>query len=138
MTTTESLIARLRQCEAIRDLAEQRARKAHNTAADAFGMAELLAWESGPLDVKRAWVEGYLRLILDTSDPYAMAGLRAVCERTDKRPINGGHKFYWHDVSGREAQHRAELLRAQWSRLEHGPVEAFLAECLTVLETDHG
>ena len=94
-----------------------------------------------------------LRLILSPEDPYAMAGLRAVCERADGRwSVGADNKslvqmFF---VDGPDGKVRAagcyplpEAVRdrqvpafraAHWSRLEHGPVEAFLAECLTVLD----
>ena len=105
MTTTDTLIARLRQCEAIRDLAEARAKKLHSRMKVVAGCG---------------YVEPQLDLILAPSDPYAMAGLRAVCERADGR---------WEGWRSTESPGPD----AYWSRLEHGPVEALLAEAVEVL-----
>ena len=117
MTTTDTLIARLRQCEAIRDLALERARRRyHAEARETHGEAHF-PW---PMPDREERVVTEIDLILAPSDPYAMAGLRAVCERADGR---------WEGWRSTESPGPD----AYWSRLEHGPVEALLAEAVEVL-----
>ena len=115
MTTTDTLIARLRQCEAIRDLALERARRRyHAEARETHGEAHF-PW---PMPDREERVVAEIDLILAPSDPYAMAGLRAVCERADRA-----------SCGPRDLHTR----RLKWSRLERD-VPALLAEALEVLE----
>ena len=122
MTTTDTLttLARLRQCGAIRELAEAMAARSHAAYRKVMAGRGVVhgGWDEQDHLFRNVETATHLILILDPSDPYAMAGLRAVCERADRA-----------SCGPRDLHTR----RLKWSRLERD-VPALLAEALEVLE----
>lgn len=142
MTTTDTLIQRLRACPAVRALA--------GDIADSLPFSS--HWEQ-----EYEWAINALTNPTSPLWPYYRAMLRVLAEGRDGRwkvVINSDHKWRAHfefesgprttrmSVPGALTPAHAAIAMddaktARWSRIEHGPDEAFLAEVLTVLETDH-
>ena len=105
--TTDTLIQRLRACPAVRALA--------GDIADSLPFSS--HWEQ-----EYEWAIDALTTTTSPLWPYYRAVLRTLAEGRDTSGM-------WVDARKNYVS-RGE----HWSRLERGPDEAFLSECLTVLE----